>query len=193
MFDVDEFVAECHAALAETQPSLAVKELVERAVSDPGAIDAALGQPRAGGLRCLHRSPELTVLQLVWPPRVALFPHDHRMWTANGIYGGVEDNVFFRRHGSTIERSGTKQLGPGDVGLLGEDAIHAVTNPRDSYTAAIHVYGGDYFGVPRRQWDATTLIERPFDVDAVRDLLDAADRRSRNDSREDLSRETGAE
>jgi predicted metal-dependent enzyme (double-stranded beta helix superfamily) len=180
MFDIEEFVAQCHAALQETQPSLAVKELVERAVSDPAAIDAALGQANAGGLRCLHRSSDLTVLQLVWPPHVVLFPHDHGMWAANGIYGGVEDNLFFRREGSTIDRSGAKQLVAGDVGLLGEQVIHSVTNPGDSYTAAIHVYGGDYFGVPRSQWDATTLMEQPFDVDAVRATLDAADRCARN-------------
>ena len=181
MFEIDDFVAQCHAALAESQPSLAVKELVERAVADPGAIDAALGQANAGGLRCLHRSPDLTVLQLVWPPHVVLFPHDHGMWAANGIYGGVEDNHFFRRQNSTIERAGGKQLVAGDVGLLGEQVIHSVTNPRGSYTAAIHVYGGDYFGVPRSQWDTITLMEKPFDVDEVRALLDAADRRARNE------------
>jgi predicted metal-dependent enzyme (double-stranded beta helix superfamily) len=181
MFEIDDFVAQCHTALAESQPSLAVKELVERAVADPAAIDAALGQANAGGLRCLHRSPDLTVLQLVWPPHVVLFAHDHGMWAANGIYGGVEDNLFFRRQGPTIERSGAEQLAAGDVGLLGEKVIHSVTNPRGSYTAAIHVYGGDYFGVPRSQWDATTLMEEPFDVDKVRALLDAADRRARNE------------
>jgi predicted metal-dependent enzyme (double-stranded beta helix superfamily) len=181
MFEIDEFVAQCHAALAESQPSLAVKEVVERAVSDPASIDATLGQANAGGLRCLHRSPDLTVLQLVWPPHVVLFPHDHGMWAANGIYGGVEDNLYFRRQDTTIERSGAEQLVAGEVGLLGEKVIHSVTNPRGSYTAAIHVYGGDYFGVPRSQWDATTLEEQPFDVEKVRALLDAADRRARNE------------
>ncbi len=180
MFAVDEFVAECREALEETQPTLAVREVVERAVSDPAAIDAALGPARTGDLRCLHRSAELTVLQIVWPPRVALFPHDHRMWAVNGIYGGAEDNVFFRRHRSTIEQVGAKRLDAGDVGVLGAEAIHSVTNPRDRYTAAIHVYGGDYFDAPRSQWDPATLVEGAFDVDAVRHLLDAADRRARD-------------
>ncbi len=56
-----------------------------------------------------------------------------------------------------------------------------MTNPGDRYTAAIHVYGGDYFGVPRSQWDPTTLKEEPFDVDKVRAELDTADRRARNE------------
>ncbi|MCU1452817.1 MAG: hypothetical protein JWN46_963 [Acidimicrobiales bacterium] len=179
MFAVDEFVAECRSALAESHPSLAVKELVERAVSDPGAIDAALGRPQAGDLRCLYQSLDLTVVQLVWPPHVQLFPHDHRMWAASGIYRGAEDNVFFRRQGPTIERLSSKQLGPGDVVLLGAEVVHSVRNPRDSYTAAIHVYGGDFFGAPRSQWDAPALIERPFEMQSVRKVLDAADRAAR--------------
>jgi len=79
MFDVEAFVGDCRAALAESQPALAVKELVERAVSAPSEIDAVLGTANKGGLRCLHRAPDLTVIHFVWPPGVELFPHDHRM------------------------------------------------------------------------------------------------------------------
>ena len=178
MFDVETFVAECRDALAEAQPAIAVKELVQRAVSEPAAIDDALGTANEGGFRCLHRSDEFTVLQFVWPPRVELFPHDHRMWAANGIYGGGEDNAFFRRTARGIERAGHKSLRTGDVALLGIEAIHAVSNPSASYTAAIHVYGGDYFATPRSQWDPETLTEAPFDVEAVRRVLAVADERA---------------
>jgi predicted metal-dependent enzyme (double-stranded beta helix superfamily) len=178
MFDVATFVADCEAMLAEPQPALAIKELVERAVARPDDIDAALGLPRKGGFRTLHRSADFTVLQFVWPPGVQLFPHDHRMWAANGIYGGGEDNAFFRRTTDGLEASGGKQLESGDVALLGADVIHAVSNPNRTYTAAIHVYGGDYFATPRSQWDPVTLREQPFDVEAVRRVLDEADQRA---------------
>jgi predicted metal-dependent enzyme (double-stranded beta helix superfamily) len=180
VFDIDEFVADCEGALAERQSALAVKELVERAVTQPGQIDAALGTANQGGFLCLHRSPAVTVLQFVWPPRVKLFPHDHRMWAANGIYAGGEDNVFYRRAPDGLDAAGGKQLKAGDVALLGSDVIHSVSNPTDSYTAAIHVYGGDYFGTPRSQWNPTTLREEPFDVEAVRRVLDEADQRARS-------------
>lgn len=55
------------------------------------------------------------------------------------------------------------------------DAIHAVTNPRSIYTAAIHVYGGDYFGTARSQWDPDTLQEAPFDVGNVQRVMTRAD------------------
>jgi predicted metal-dependent enzyme (double-stranded beta helix superfamily) len=182
MFDVDVFVDECQRALSDGRPALAVKELLEREVSHPDAIDATLGTANQGGFRCLFRSDTLTVLQFVWPPGVELFPHDHRMWAANGIYAGGEDNAFFRRTDRGLEPAGGKSLRAGEVALLGVDAIHAVSNPSTSYTAALHVYGGDYFGTPRSQWDPNTLAEAPFDVEAVRRVLDAADERARRRS-----------
>jgi predicted metal-dependent enzyme (double-stranded beta helix superfamily) len=182
VFDIDAFVSECRAALREATPAVAVKELVERVIAQPGDLDAALAPPARGGLRTLHRSQDLTVLQLVWPPHVVLFPHDHRMWAANGIYGGGEDNTFYRRADTGIRISGGRRLAAGDVALLGADAIHAVTNPHDSYTAAIHVYGGDYFATPRSQWDPDSLQEQPFNVEDVRRTLDEADARARTET-----------
>lgn len=176
MFDIDDFVQACRAALADPQPALAVKEVVGRAVADPAGIDAALGEPRTGGITTLHRSPELTVLQIIWPPKVRLYAHDHRMWATIGIYGGREHNAFFRRAGDAgLVEAGGKALGDRDSLVLGAEAIHAVTNPLDRYTAALHVYGGDFFGTPRSEWDPKTREERPFDVDNVRRLLAEAD------------------
>ncbi|MDQ1438377.1 MAG: hypothetical protein QOK43_2006 [Acidimicrobiaceae bacterium] len=164
MFDVEEFVSECRAALREQQAPLAVKELLKRALSNPSAIDEALGVSNKGGIVPLHQSDDLTVLQIVWPPAVTLFPHDHQMWAVNGIYGGEEENTFYRRSPDGLVRSGGKDLDAGDVVVLGRDAIHSVANPRRTYTAAIHVYGGDFFGTPRSEWDPDTLVEQPFDV-----------------------------
>jgi hypothetical protein len=36
-----------------------------------------------------------------------------------------------------------KRKGTGDVVVLGEDAIHAIANPLNRTSCAIHVYGGD--------------------------------------------------
>jgi len=177
VFDVDSFVSECRAALSDPRPQLAIQELVERAVSAPGAIDDAIGAPTKGGFQTLHHSPELTILQFVWPPGVVLFPHDHRMWAAIGIYGGGEDNTFYRRGPERIEVSGGKRLEAGEVARLGPETIHSVSNPHPRYTAAIHVYGGDYFGTPRSQWDPEGH-EEPFDVEAVRRTLADADART---------------
>jgi predicted metal-dependent enzyme (double-stranded beta helix superfamily) len=35
----------------------------------------------------------------------------------------------------------------------GDNIIHSVTNPIPRLTGAIHVYGGDFFGAERSEWD----------------------------------------
>ena len=152
-----------------------------RARARPAEIDRALGVPDRGGVFTLYRSPELTVLQVIWSPAVTLYPHEHRMWAANGIYGGREDNTFYRRAPDGIVASGGKSLDAGEAVVLGSDAIrlfHAVVNPRAGYTAAI-VYGGDYFATPRIQWDPATLTEQPFDVEHMKRVLANADHAAR--------------
>ena len=51
MFDLDQFIADCKAALREGEPTRATEEVVTRAVADPAAVIAALGAPRVGRRR----------------------------------------------------------------------------------------------------------------------------------------------
>lgn len=166
MFDIDVFVENLVTANSESDPRLAVRDVLDSALGD-AAFEAAFGEPSAG-LNVLYNTDEFTVLNVVWPPKMTLYPHDHRMWAAIGIYGGSEENVFYRRSGATIETSGAKGLSRRDVLLLGDDAIHSVHNPLRSHTGAIHVYGGDFIRAPRSQWPPETLIEEPYDLEAVR-------------------------
>jgi predicted metal-dependent enzyme (double-stranded beta helix superfamily) len=170
MFDVDRFVADCIEARAETEPRRAMRELLDRALADPGAVADALA-PTEGGLTLLHCTDELTVLHVVWAPGMRLYPHDHRMWAAIGIYAGQEDNAFYRRTGPDrrfLDATGGKELVTGDVLLLGDDTIHAVANPLRGLTGAIHVYGGDFVNQPRSQWGPGPEEERPYDLDIAR-------------------------
>jgi predicted metal-dependent enzyme (double-stranded beta helix superfamily) len=173
MFDLDEFLASCSAARAETEPRRAIKEVLADAVSRPGEVADAL-QPAAGGFTVLSGGPDLTVLHVVWAPHMNIYPHDHRMWAAIAIYAGQEDNAFYRRSGTTLTESGGKQLTTGDVVVLGDDTVHGVTNPKDHLTGAIHVYGGDFVHQPRSQWGPGDLEERPYDIEeALRQFTDA--------------------
>jgi predicted metal-dependent enzyme (double-stranded beta helix superfamily) len=170
MFDIDRFIGECRVAVHEHDPRRAVREVLERAVSDPDAMGEAL-EPTEGGLTLLHNAPDLTVLHVVWAPGMRLYPHDHKMWAAIGIYEGQEDNEFFRRAGQDrrrLEGSGGRSIAVGDVLLLGDDVIHAVTNPLGRLTAAIHVYAGDFVNEPRSQWGPGPVEERPYDLEAAR-------------------------
>jgi predicted metal-dependent enzyme (double-stranded beta helix superfamily) len=174
MLDRDELIARCLTASQEGEPRLAVKEVLAGAISGRGSV-ASVDKPESGWLDFWYRSPRLTVLNAVWPPHVTLYPHDHRMWAVIGIYGGQEDNAFFRRQGNTIVESGGKQLRTFDVLILGDDAIHSVHNPLAQCTGAIHVYGGDFVTRERSQWDPVSLVEEPYDLDKVRTVFEEAE------------------
>jgi hypothetical protein len=56
-----------------------------------------------------------------------------------------------------------------DIALLGDDAIHAVENPRRRFTGAIHVYGGDITTRPgRSDWDEDAGREVDYDFERTR-------------------------
>src|ERR687897_713120 len=96
MFDIDDLIVDLRAAVDESEPRRAVREVLERSLSEPDEIAEAM-DPQEGGITLVHHTPELTVLNVVWSPGMELYPHDHRMWAAIGIYAGIEDNAFFRR------------------------------------------------------------------------------------------------
>jgi predicted metal-dependent enzyme (double-stranded beta helix superfamily) len=177
MFDLDAFLAECQEALADGEPLPAIRAALTRAVEQRDAVGDVL-RPEQAGITLLHHAPDVTVLHVVWAPHMQLFPHDHRMWAAIGVYAGQEDNTFYRRPGprQPIVESGGKQLTTGDVVVLGDDTIHAVANPNDRLTGAIHIYGGDFVNEPRSQWDPASLEERPYDLAATMEEFAAANR-----------------
>ena len=178
--ELEQFIADCSAAVADSAPTKAVRETVARAVSDSSALEKILGTPEQGGIQRIHVSDELTILNVIWAPRMTLMPHNHNMWAVIGVYGGREDNIFWRRikddSAGRIEAAGAKSLGPADVRPLGEDIIHSVTNPTAKLTAAIHVYGGDFFTTDRSEWETEGLEERPYDVNKAIKLFEEANK-----------------
>ena len=179
MFDLDNFLTDCRNALQETHPEAAVRDLLQRSLATPKEVERAFGAPREAGINLLYRSADLTVFNFVWAPCMSIWPHEHRMWAVIGLYGGREDNVFYRRKETGLEEAGGRRLETSDTVILGKDIIHSVTNPLQEFTGAIHVYGGDFFAVPRVDWDPETGEERPFDPERTKQLFREANERYR--------------
>jgi len=173
----EDIVARCRTALDEHTPVLAVRDVINELVATPGNLERALGPVELGGITTLHRSPDLTVLHVAWTPGMTINPHEHQMWAVIGMYGGQEDNAFYRRSHGGLEAAGGRELPAGDVLVLGDDVIHSVANSRREYAVALHVYGGDFFAVERSEWDFATYTERPRDIDGTRRLFDEANAR----------------
>jgi predicted metal-dependent enzyme (double-stranded beta helix superfamily) len=167
MFDLDQFIADCRAAVANGKSHKHVREVVARAVRDPSSVLRVLGEPKRAGVHKLYQSNDLTILNVLWAPMMTILPHNHNMWAVIGIYTGREDNIFWRRipgSGGRVEAAGAKALCEKDAEPLGHNIIHSVTNPIPRFTGAIHVYGGDFFNPTHRsEWDPETLLEGPLD------------------------------
>jgi predicted metal-dependent enzyme (double-stranded beta helix superfamily) len=178
MFAMDDFLARCREAVSAPQPTLAVREVMERALHDRAQVAAAMGPTARAELAILHSSDDLVVLHAVWAPGMRFPPHDHRTWAVIGIYGGDEDNTFYRRNDVSIVEAGGRSIREGEVVVLGPDVIHAVTNPRtQSFTGAIHVYGGPYLTAPRSTWAEPSLTEGPVTFAASQRIFEEANSR----------------
>jgi len=132
-FELDQFISDCRRARDADPSHRHVHEVVARAVSDHRAILKELGEPKRAAIQKLYQSDTLTILNVVWGPKMTVMPHDHRMWAVIGVYSGREDNIFWRRvvgaGGGKLEAAGAKALSTGDAEPLGHNIIHSVTNP----------------------------------------------------------------
>lgn len=177
---MDQFVADCIEASQEAAAQSAVKEVLTRALRDPRAMLAAVGEPTRAGLTPFHRSKTLTIFAAAWTPEMNLMPHNHRMWALIGIYTGREDNILWRRTDHRLEACGAKCLFEGDVAALPDTAIHSVTNPLERFTGGIHIYGGDFFATKRSQWNPETLAEEASDGAVIQGIFERANARMRD-------------
>jgi predicted metal-dependent enzyme (double-stranded beta helix superfamily) len=174
MFDLDQFISDCVGARNESDPILAVKEVLDRALAQPGQMADVLPATVAE-FGPLYTSSDISIFKFVWGPGMSVPAHDHLMWAVIGIYGGEEDNVFYRRTPEGIVTSGGRRVRAAQSAMLGTDVIHAVTNPSPrACTGSIHVYGGDYLHKQRSVWDPDTGEERPADGDTIRRMFEEA-------------------
>jgi len=177
---VEDIIARCEAAIDEHTPALAVRDVLDELLSDQTALELALGPVEVGGITTLYNAADLTILHVAWTPGMALNPHEHRMWAVIGMYGGQEDNAFYRRAPGGLETAGGRELPAGEVLVLGDDVIHSVANTRRDFAVALHVYGGDFFAVERSEWDFDSYEERPRDFARTRRLFEEANARWRD-------------
>jgi predicted metal-dependent enzyme (double-stranded beta helix superfamily) len=153
----------------------AVDKVLREALTDWAGPPPWLGPPRESGFPVIYTDSDLTIMSIVWPPHLVTEPHNHNMWATIALYDGRENNIVWRRDGDSIVPYAAESIGAGDVFPLDADAIHSVHNPLSKYTAAIHVYGGDFMATPRSEWEPEHLVERPRDMEAARQAFAEAD------------------
>ena len=176
-FDLERFIADCKSAVEGDKPQEVIAELVQTAVQDYKGVMAAIGEPKRAMIEKLYVSDSLTIVNVVWAPKMTLMPHNHNTWAIIGVYSGREDNIFWRRlkddKNGKIEAAGAQSIAAGEVAKLGKNIVHSVTNPTPEFTGAIHVYGGNFFELERSEWDPMSLNEGVYDVEKALALFEA--------------------
>ena len=180
--ELEDVVDRCRAALGEHTPQLAMRDVLDELVADPSTLEKAVGTIDEGGITALHNADDLTILRVAWTPGMVLNPHEHRMWAAIALYGGQEDNAFYRRSANGLDPSGGREVVAGEVLVLGDDVIHSVANSRREFAVALHVYGGDFFKGARSEWEFDTFEERPRDLERTMRLFEEANARWRSEA-----------
>ena len=97
MFELEQFTADCRAALAADKSHKSVREVVARAVWTPLPFSRDWANPSGPRSKSFTIQADLTILNVIWAPRMTIMPHNHQMWAVIGIYTGREDNIFWRR------------------------------------------------------------------------------------------------
>ena len=169
MFDLQKFLDACRGSLNDPDPAKTVKKLVSEAISDPTAVQNAFAQAheaeRQGPITFASRHSTLSVADVTTPPGLRSPAHNHNMWAVIGVYEGQEHNRFYSFDGGTLRQNGECLLEEGDVIVLGREAIHAIANPLQSSSSAIHVYGGDLVERGgRSMWNPHTSEREDYEI-----------------------------
>jgi predicted metal-dependent enzyme (double-stranded beta helix superfamily) len=164
VFDPDQFVQACVEMLDEHERLAAIREVLERAVSDCAAIEAAYPVPLVdddGGI--LYRSDALLISNVMFPSQFRTSIHDHTVAAAIGVWGGFEDNRLFERSSDGVRENGATRVEAGEVIVLEADAIHQVLTPSSRWSGALHVYLGDITSLARSKWTTPSSAPSAYD------------------------------
>ncbi|MGH1493936.1 MAG: hypothetical protein ACRBK7_31840 [Acidimicrobiales bacterium] len=158
--------------LAASHNHAAVQRLLRELIADHNAFAASVPpfgelEPSRhgwtlGGEHVCYQSDELTVMVLDTLPGVLQPPHDHAMHAIIGVFEGCEEQCFFARSKDGAVPSSTRSMEVGDVVVLGEQSIHAISSPAGRAARAIHVYFGDIYAVERSLFHPDTLESHPY-------------------------------
>ena len=174
---LEQLVERCRKAVAGTSPREEISAVMHALFEDPATLAASIPRfsddevetsPngfRLGGEHVAHRSEDLTVMVLDTLPGVIQPPHDHSMTAMIGVFEGCEEQRFWARGDDGITPAAGRMLEAGEVVVLRERAIHAISSPAHAPARAIHVYLGDIYDVDRSIFDPDTLEEHPMTDD----------------------------
>lgn len=166
---LDDFVDECRALAGDdtTDRWTTVSAAMERLVSDPAALAAAIPEPAvpdpepiAGIDEIVFEDDTVSVILVHTPPGTDQPPHDHLVDTFIGVYEGVEVHRFFARDdATTLVPAGGRSVGVGETVSMRPEAVHAIAAEGPDWCRAVHVYLGPLSSIDRSIFHPETFAE----------------------------------
>ena len=83
-FNLEKFINDCQDAIKLDHAKSAISKLLAKVVTKPDEICQEVGQPSSAKIERLHVSSELTIINVVWAPKMTILPHNHNMWAVIG-------------------------------------------------------------------------------------------------------------
>ncbi|MDE1171626.1 MAG: hypothetical protein PW734_10540 [Verrucomicrobium sp.] len=158
---VEQFVADCVAALDKADPPAEIEKLLQRFMADAEALKAAL-PPIDVEDYLLHQSPLLSIYHIRFEPGVGYPAHNHGMPVVSGIYEGVETNRIYReREDGKIEFLKEVEFTHPHTFIM-RDGVHAASNRGTIPSLGFHIHVGDFYGAPHYLWDEKTGEKFPY-------------------------------
>ena len=177
---VHELVTKLMSGVGSDDPMAHTRGVLEDLRAHLDGIGEALAYVSGTGgnaRQIFYRSPDLSLLKVLFPSGRRTPPHDHGTWATILLFCGVEKNTLYRvGDDGNLRRTGEVVLERGSILPMRASAVHVAECVGESPAIGLHVYGGDILGLERRMWDPETLVEHPLDWDHYEELAQKASR-----------------
>jgi predicted metal-dependent enzyme (double-stranded beta helix superfamily) len=110
----------------------------------------------------LHADDNITIFLVQLSANVLYPPHNHNMAATIALCDGEETATYYRLRNGKPERTVGRTYTAGDLVFLPADAIHAVGNPGEARSLALHIYYGNLPAMRRSLWHPDSGDVLPF-------------------------------
>ncbi len=155
VFDLRRFVKDCENAGGELNCADYVSVRLRYELTNHFSMAAALPVFEEEEV-LLHADDNITIFLVQLSANVLYPPHNHNMAATVALCQGSEIATYYRLRGGKPERTVGRTYSAGDLVFLPADAIHAVGNPGNARSIALHVYYGNLPAMRRSLWHPET-------------------------------------
>lgn len=151
-FTYGAFVASVREAVRQDETGDALAKVMADTLADPAAV-AKTVPPQDEDEIHLFEDEAVSIWSCRFQPDVVMPAHEHKMPAWIGVFAGAEKNIIYKREGGGLEEVRTTVVRPGELLMIGDDQIHAVTAEGPEPSHALHVYLGPLTKIERELFD----------------------------------------